>query len=217
MKKSFLVLSALLTLVVSGICLQSCSSEYDEYTTEEYGCYTEKEISSMKAIAEQYGMSVEIDENYYGKKSSLREFERNLIGIANLPGEYRLIPNNDSTAFRFVKKESLPRSSHGLSEILLPNSGSFNISSHDLPTTLTVSWVFATKKNPEGVTVTVSDPYYVQGGGNHTLDRRFLNLDHTYSFYSGGVRLGRYNIAGTYYTDKPSDFKIIKIPDGNIF
>ena len=42
------------------------SSEYDEYTTEEYGYYTEEEIDAIKAMAEKYELSIEIDENYYG-------------------------------------------------------------------------------------------------------------------------------------------------------
>lgn len=106
MKKGIFVLSALLTLVVSGICLQSCSSEYGEYTTEEYGSYTEEEVREMKAIAMQYGMSIEFEEDYYGKKSSLQEFEAKIQSIAALEGEYRMSNNKIACKDVYVTRSS---------------------------------------------------------------------------------------------------------------
>ena len=70
MRKSILVLSALLTLVVSGFCLQSCSSVYDEYTTEEYGYYTEEEIAKIRQLIEMYDLNITLDTDYYGEKLS---------------------------------------------------------------------------------------------------------------------------------------------------
>lgn len=92
MKKSILVLSALLTLVVSGICLQSCSSEYDEYTTEEYGYYTEEEIAEIEALAEKYDLNVEIIFNNYGEKKPIADFEAKFQALSQLKGEYKMIP-----------------------------------------------------------------------------------------------------------------------------
>lgn len=96
MKKSILVLSALLTLVVSGICLQSCSSEYDEYTTEEYGYYTEEEIAEIEAFAEKYKVKIEIDDNYYGQKCPLTDFENEIKALSSLMGSYEMVALKDS-------------------------------------------------------------------------------------------------------------------------
>lgn len=92
MKKSILVLSALLTLVASGICLQSCSSEYEEYTTEEYGYYTEEEIAEIKALAEKYGLNVELRFDNCGLKRSIEEFEYRFQVLSSLKGDYEMIP-----------------------------------------------------------------------------------------------------------------------------
>lgn len=97
------MLSALLTLVVSGICLQSCSSEYDEYTTEEYGYYTEEEIDAIKAMAEKYELSIEIDENYYGVKQTLEEIEKEMQNCAALLGEYEMTPAKHGKGFTSKK------------------------------------------------------------------------------------------------------------------
>ena len=95
MKKSILVLSALLTLVVSGVCLQSCSSEYDEYTTEEYGYYTEEEIAAIEALAEKYGLTIDVNEKFYGSKISIEEIEADMVGFASLLGKYEMIHEKD--------------------------------------------------------------------------------------------------------------------------
>lgn len=112
MKKSILVLSALLTLVVSGICLQSCSSEYDEYTTEEYGYYTEEEIAEIMALAEKYDLNYKFDPNYYGKKYPLAVFEKEIKEFASIKGEYVVFEQTDtkSGTVVFKKKDSyIPR------------------------------------------------------------------------------------------------------------
>lgn len=92
MKKGIFVLSALLTLVVSGFCLQSCSSEYDEYTTEEYGYYTEEETDAVKAMAKKYGLNIVVNQDYYGVKRDLAEIEEEMKGLAAIIGEYEIIP-----------------------------------------------------------------------------------------------------------------------------
>lgn len=110
MKKSILMLSALLALVVSGFCLQGCSSEYDDYATEEYGYYTEEEILAVKALGEKYGVNINIDENTYGVKKTLTEFEEEILEIKSLFGEYEILQDKesgDSSIFIARKKESL--------------------------------------------------------------------------------------------------------------
>ena len=99
MKKKFLVLSAMLTLVVSGICLQSCSSEFDSYTTEEYGYYTEEEINAIEALAEQYGLCMEINKDYCGVKLSLLDIEKDIKNMASILGthEMKLASKDDYT------------------------------------------------------------------------------------------------------------------------
>lgn len=109
MKKSILVLSALLTLVVSGICLQSCSSEYDEYTTEEYGYYTEEENALVRALAEKYGLYVEINEEYYGHKCSMAKIEEEMQALASLIGKQEIkLAKRESDKFIYtICKESI--------------------------------------------------------------------------------------------------------------
>lgn len=110
MKKSFLVLSALLTLVVSGICLQSCSSEYEEYSTEEYGYYTEEEIAQIMALAEKYDLNIEIRYDNYVKKKSLSDFEAKFQAISQLKGKYEMISveNNDGMENCICRKVEMP-------------------------------------------------------------------------------------------------------------
>lgn len=108
MKKSIFVLSALLTLVVSGICLQSCSSEYDEYTTEEeYGYYTEEETNAVKEMASKYGLSVVVNPDYYGVKRSLSDIEEEMKGLSSIVGKYDIVPMNvvgEKVVFTSVKR-----------------------------------------------------------------------------------------------------------------
>ncbi len=95
MKKSFLVLSALLTLFVCGFCLQSCTSEYDEYTTEEYGYYTEEEIAKIRQLIEMYDLNITLDTDYYGEKLSIKDIEADFRALASLKGEYEMITKKD--------------------------------------------------------------------------------------------------------------------------
>lgn len=110
MKKGILVLSALLTLVVSGICLQSCSSEYGEYTTEEYGFYTEEEIAEIMALAEKYDLDIEIKFNNFGEKKPLSDFEAKFQAISQIKGRYEMIPveNNDGMENCICRKVEMP-------------------------------------------------------------------------------------------------------------
>lgn len=211
MKKKILILSAaMLAVVVGAALLQSCSSEsmYEEPT---YGYYTEEEINVIKAMAEVYEVDVEVESDYNGKKLTMEEIEKDLIAFSNLPGEYELLPNKDSTEYYFVKKELLNRTV--TRSVELDNSGSFVVAGSELPFGLTVSWRFASKNGENDyISVSTSAPYYIQGGGTSELTRTFLSLNHTYSFYHTGIRCGRYNIAGTYYAkDQRQDFRITKV------
>lgn len=97
MKRKFLILSATLLAVCSAALLQSCSSEYEYYdATEEYGYYTEEEITAIEAMAEKYGISIKIDRNYYGEKQTLEEIELELMELATVKGEYEIVPQKDS-------------------------------------------------------------------------------------------------------------------------
>lgn len=212
MKRKFLILSATLAVIVCAALLQSCNSE-SVYEEPAYGYYTVEEINVIKAMAEVYGVDVEIDTEYYGEKLTLEEIEKDLMKFSNLPGEYELVPNKDSTEYYFVKKEVLNRTMTRSAE--LENIGNFVIANGELPFGLTVSWRFATKKGEKDyVSVSVASPLYIQGGGSGELTRSFISLNHTYSFYRGGTRYGRYNIAGTYYAEgQRKDFKITKVQD----
>ena len=211
MKKSFLVLSALLTLFVCGFCLQSCTSEYDEYTTEEYGSYTEEEVREMKAIAMQYGMSIEFEEDYYGKKSSLQEFERNLISFINLPGDYELVEEGNNNYSLSKKTNDISRSK-ARSEAVLPQSGQITIGPGDAPCQFNISWTLGTPKHPGSISVTVASPYYLVGGdnvnGNYSLSTFCVAVFQTYVVCREGIAYGRYNISGAYYANGIDTFKI---------
>ena len=135
MKKKFLVLSAMLTLVVSGVCLQSCSSEFDSYTTEEYGYYTEEEINAIEALAEQYDIIIEINEGYWGVKRTLDDIEQEFRSVAALAGEYEFF--QEKGVLKTRKKgttvvRTMTRSSEG--------SHSFHNDEGDYRITVDISW-----------------------------------------------------------------------------
>lgn len=216
MKKSILVLSALLTLVVSGICLQSCSSEYEEYTAEEYGYYTEEEIDNMMILAQKYDIDVEIDENYCGKKLSIKEFEEILIGFINLPGDYELVQEGNSEIFYFKKKyNETNRTITRSTEARLPETGQTIITSTTAPCAFYLSWRLASKNRPAEATISVPDPYYLLGGdgviGNSAFTDYSISIFQTYTVCCQGAS-GRYNISGTYYANGRKDFKITQVP-----
>ena len=99
--------------VCGAALLQSCSSE-SMYEEPAYGYYTEEEINVIKAMAEVYGLSIELNEDYYGPKKTLYEFENDMIGLSALTGEHEMIPQknrNGELAFTSQKKdEVVPRS-----------------------------------------------------------------------------------------------------------
>lgn len=109
MKKSILMLSALLALVVSIFCLQGCSSGFDDYVTEEYGYYTEDEITEIETLAKSYGLCLEMDNNYFGRKKSIKEYEEEFIAFSSVLGEYEMIPQkaaNGEITYISKKKET---------------------------------------------------------------------------------------------------------------
>lgn len=90
MKRKFLIWSAVLTVVFSAAVLQSCSADDDTFATEEYGYYTEAENEMVRALAEKYGLCVEINEEYYGSKRSIVEIEEEMKALSSLLGEHKL-------------------------------------------------------------------------------------------------------------------------------
>ena len=110
MKRKFLVLSAVLQVICGIALLQSCSSEFEHYSTEEYGYYTEDEITAIEAMAEKYGVSMTIDRNYYGIKQSLQEIENEIIEFKTIEGEYEIVPlkdENGTITYTSKRKEEL--------------------------------------------------------------------------------------------------------------
>ena len=145
MKKSILVLSALLTLVVSGICLQSCSSEYDEYTTEEYGYYTEEEIAEIETLARSFGLCLEMDDNFYGRKKSIKEYEEEFVAFSSVLGEYELIPQknaNGNVTYISRKKGGSRRSATRFIESDGEWSGSQGNPSNDFTVNVKIEWEY---------------------------------------------------------------------------
>lgn len=226
MKKSFLVLSALLTLVVSGICLQSCSSEYEEYTTEEYGYYTEEEIAAMKAIAEKYNTTIEVDENYYGKKASLAEFEGALIQLVNLPGNYQLVELEEGKGYSFVKKSAdISRAKARVAE--LGNTGTVIVGSVrprrsdnqkelDENCTFQLSWSLPIGSHKGTASLSVNAPYQLYGNSNlpsAEVTPYYVSVFENVTVYYYGWHCGRYCISGTHRADGQSRIQITKVPE----
>lgn len=151
MKRKFLILSAMLVVVVSAVCLQSCNS--DSYIAEEYGYYTQEEIDAIKAMAEKYELSIEIDESYYGIKQTLEEVENEMLNCAALLGEYKMTPSEDGKSF--TSKKVIPeiaRLTTRLPEGVAPKgswSKTGGISSYELR--ISIDWEFDEK--PEVPTV----------------------------------------------------------------
>ena len=114
MKRKILIWSAGLTIVFGAALLQSCSSDADTFATEEYGYYTEEEINAIMALAKKYGLNIELNEDYYGPKQNLSDFENEMIGLSSLLGEHELIQRdngNGRVAYSSRKKgEDIPRS-----------------------------------------------------------------------------------------------------------
>ena len=144
MKKKFLILSALLTVVFSAALLQSCSADDDSYTTEEYGYYTAEEIDAIKALAKKYGLNIELNEDYYGPKQNLSEYENEMAGLSSLLGEHELIQQrkqNGMLTYTSRKKgESIPRSVTRFIEGEGSWSGSKSASPYDFTITVTIKW-----------------------------------------------------------------------------
>ena len=91
MKRKLLIWSALLTVVFGAALLQSCSADEDTFATEEYGYYTEEENELVRALADKYGLCVEINEAYYGSKRSIAEIEEEMKTLSSLLGEHKLM------------------------------------------------------------------------------------------------------------------------------
>ena len=141
MRKNFLILSALLTVVLGTVSLQSCSSD-DSYATEEYGYYTEEENNLVRAMAEKYGLSVELNEGYCGAKRSLAEIEEEMKGLSSLLGkhELKLVKKEDGKlVYSTVKDDShIARTATRTIEGSGFSSGSCEAG--DLTITVSVSW-----------------------------------------------------------------------------
>lgn len=126
MRKKFLILSALLTVVLGAVSLQSCSSD-DSYTTEEYGYYTEEEIEYINDLAEQLHVNVKANPDYCGKKPSVAEIEMDLRGLASLMGNHKIdLSSSDSTNIASTRGEfGLARTKTRSSEQQVNRQGSW--------------------------------------------------------------------------------------------
>lgn len=163
MKRKFLMLSALLILVVCGFCLQSCSSEYDEYTTEEYGYYTEEEIANIEAMAQSYGLCLEMDDNFYGRKKSIKEYEEEFVAFSSILGEYELVPQkteNGNIGYISRKKHTNTRSTTRFIESDGEWSGSSENPTGNFTVNVKIEWEhneFFGVKFKDEVSVTIKD------------------------------------------------------------
>lgn len=220
MKKSILMLSALLALVVSGFCLQGCSSEYDDYATEEYGYYTEEEIAEMKAIAEKYNTTINVDENYCGRKASLEEFEWAIIQLINLPGEYQLVESEDSEGFCLAKKSNdINRAKTRVAE--LGTYGNIAIATiyprqPYKKCTVYLSWTLPLGSNKGTASLSVDPPFQIGGNNlsmiNAVVTPYYVSVHENISISYYGTYCGRYSVSGIHRAAGESKFTITEIP-----
>lgn len=125
MKRKFLILSATLLAVCSAALLQSCSSEYEYYdATEEYGYYTEEEISAIESMAEKYDLNIEMDFSKYTRKKSIEEFEKKFQALSTLKGEYEVAPTKKTDGT--INYVSSRRITPPREETSLPETGSWS-------------------------------------------------------------------------------------------
>ena len=202
MKKSFLVLSALLTLVVSGICLQSCSSELDEYTTEEYGYYTEEEIDFINEYARQIGVNITANPQYYGVKVDKETIKRDLLELASLIGEYKMTPgihqDNNETFFVSEKVKNYVNRSVTRASENVPRKGEWttsdNRSLNNFTINMSISWdISATSYSSRlsgSVTLDYSSysGYTINGVGGGSLTCVFAGANSIH--FGGRIRSG---------------------------
>ncbi len=142
MKRKFLILSAAVLTVCGAALLQSCSSEYEYYATEEYGYYTEEEIAAIEAMAEMYGLSLELNENYYGPKKSMIEHEEEMIGLSCLLGDYELIPTKTEDSKIVYKTKRKDTAYSRISTRSIEGSGTWSGSEDikDFEISVEISW-----------------------------------------------------------------------------
>lgn len=220
MKKSILVLSALLTLVVSGICLQSCSSEYDEYTTEKYGYYTEEEIAEMKAIADKYNATINVDENYCGRKASLEEFEEAIIRIVNLPGDYQLSESESGEGYSLMKKTAdINRAKARVAELASQGTVTVGTIYPRRPyetCTIYLSWSLSPGSDTGTVSLSIDAPFVLYGNARSVMTSEvtpfYVSIHENISIYYYGTSCGRYCVSGTHRAQGGSSFSITAIP-----
>lgn len=107
MKKNYLVsiIIVLSTFIVTGV-VSSCSSDFDEYN---YGSYTLKEKNEIVSLAKEFGLSMEVQDNCYGKRLKRSEIESLFGKISTLLGEYQFIgeENGNKITFYSINKEHL--------------------------------------------------------------------------------------------------------------
>lgn len=221
MKKNVLILSALLTVVLGAVSLQSCSSD-DNYTTEEYGYYTEEEIVKMKMIAEKYNTTISVDENYYGKKASMEEFEETIIQFKNFPGDYQLVKSADNEKYCLIKKSadmtSVNRLKTRAAELAMHGEVSVGTIYPRRPyntCTIYLSWTLPTGTVEGTASLSASQPF--QLGGNYNainaeITPYYVSIHENVSIIYYGTNCGRYSISGVHRATGNSEFEITEIP-----
>lgn len=194
MKKKVLILSALLTVVLGAVSLQSCSSD-DNYTTEEYGYYTEEEIDAIKALGEQYGISVNIDETTYEVKKTLEEFEEDIKMHASLLGEYELVPVKNGKKGEFMARKKGDDMARTVTRAAESGTWGSSFSNGLYTYRITINWRFSSNQYEPGVAngeITASRGFTVYSG---TLRCGMGTQGTDTVTFSGTIRVGYY----TYY------------------
>lgn len=108
MKKKRLVsfILVLSSLVIAEV-ISSCSSYFDEEET--YGNYTFQEEMEFESLAREYGLSLEIDDTYFGNKLSRKQIENLCKDVSTLLGKYEIVgeKRNDRIELVALNKRSL--------------------------------------------------------------------------------------------------------------
>ena len=182
MKRKFLIWSAVLTIVFGAALLQSCSSDADTFDTEVYGYYTEEEIETILALAEKYGLNIDINEKFCGVKSSIDELEKEMRGFASLLGKYEMVHEKDEEGKVYCmsrKKNEAPRTVTRFVEGKGDWSGSEESACRNYSASVTISWDISqdlqSKKVSGKASVSVKNPLTndYESVGSGSLSCRF--------------------------------------------
>ena len=127
-------------MVSFGVFMQSCSND-DDFMDTSIGSYTELEKAQIMKLAEQYGLDIVLNEEFNGKKQSMKEIEEMFQAFASAKGEYEFIKVGDNEVVS-RKKLSGPRLKNSSETGSWSDTKNKNDSYGWIEVTVKISWDF---------------------------------------------------------------------------